>query len=112
MKNMSSREKYKFIAKFVMKFGLKHTSGQNSYWSYDDGNLKLFYREFMRKSSFIFITVKERESYFIDYAIKEDLTVQNGEISDLEEIYDKLIYEAQIKEYLLINSNKIKKSLI
>jgi hypothetical protein len=110
MKKMSSREKYKFISDFVMKFGFKHTSGQNSYWIYDDGNLKLFYREFLRKSSFVFITVDKRESYFIDYAIKEDLTVQTGEISDLEEIYEKLIYEAQIKEYLLINNNKIKKA--
>lgn len=100
------KERYEFLETFVRKHGELISGGTNSCWVYEGENIKILFREFMRKSSFMIIEDDVDSSFFINYTSRDEILLEKGDFVHLESTYQKLLFQDPIKDLLF--SQKLK----
>lgn len=101
-------DKYGFISDFIKKHGcsFKGVGGQGTCWLYKNDTIEMSYSSFMKTSSFIIIKDNVKTLKMIKYSSKNEIVTQVGLLSSLDEFYENIFNESQIKNFLLMGNSK------
>lgn len=99
-------EDYKFIVSFTKRFGSNGKKCGFEFWEYNDGETRIFVRDFFKTSSFLIIESKAlNETALVVYYQKTNIIkLVDGTEEILSYVFEKTVELAPIKDLLRLRS--------